>query len=31
MMLREEERRRDGMRSRYRNASLGTVAAGDEL
>jgi hypothetical protein len=31
MMLREEERRRDEMRSRYRNASLGTVAAGDEL
>jgi hypothetical protein len=31
MMLREEEWRRDGERKRYRDASLGTVAAGDEL
>jgi hypothetical protein len=30
-MLREEEWRRDGERKRYRDASLGTVAAGDEL
>jgi hypothetical protein len=31
MMSREEERRRGGMRNRYRDSSLGTVAAGDEL
>jgi hypothetical protein len=30
-MLREEEWRRDGERKRYRDASLGVVAAGDEL
>jgi hypothetical protein len=31
MMSREEERRRGGMRVRYRDSSLGTVAASDEL